>query len=245
MTVDRLIREAYLMYGDGQPWPDSGYAPRAPISNKLLEQDFKGSPAWLDSDLYTIEATAQSRPNREMTRGPMLQSLLEDRFKLKIRHETRAASVFELRVAKGGFKLQPADGACLTVDRDHPPPMPSPDRPLPKICGGWAGAYIYGTTMENLCRQISPSADRDIVDRTGIAGRFDIYFDFSRTDLFPAETPGGAAVQVSPDDAGRPSDAAYFSAIRNALPRLGLVLVPAKASNEFLVIDHVERPSEN
>ena len=245
VTLDRLIREAYLEYADGQPWPDTGYGPRAPISDKLLEQQIKGSPAWLDSDHYTIEARAEGTPGRAMMRGPMLQTLLEDRFKLKIRRENRDTPVFELRLAKGGPKLQASDGKCITIDRDHPPPLISPGQPLPKVCGGWAGNMVYGTTMENLCRQISPSADRDIIDKTGIEGRFDVHLDLSRTDLFPEESAGGRAVPASPSETVRPTDAAYFAAIQNALPRLGLMLVPARASGEFLVIDHVERPSEN
>ena len=232
VTLDRLIREAYLQYADGQPWPNTGYGPRSPISNKLLEQQIQGSPAWLDSDHFTIEARAEGTPSREMTRGPMLQTLLEDRFRLKIHRATRDTSVFELRLAKGGLKLQASDGTCMTLDRDHPPPPIAPGQPFPKVCGGWAGSAVYGTTMENLCRQISPFADRDIIDKTGIAGRFDVHFDLS---------PG----PTNPAEAMRPTDAAEFAAIQSELPGLGLVLLPAKATGKFLVIDHVERPSEN
>jgi uncharacterized protein (TIGR03435 family) len=242
VTLDRLIREAYLQYGDGRAWPDTGYGPRSPISDKLLEQQIKGSPAWLDSDHYTIEAKAEGTPGREMMRGPMLQTLLEDRFKLKIHRETRETPVFELRVAKGGPKLQPSAGGCLTVDHDHAPPAPVSGQALPKLCGGWAGDTVYDTTMENLCRQISPSADRDVVDKTGIAGRFDVRFDLSRADLYPTESVGGGA---GPTEVTRPTNAAYFAALENALPRLGLMLVSAREPGEFLVIDRVERPSEN
>jgi len=245
VTLDRLIREAYLQYAEGQPWPDAGYGPRSPISNKTLEQDFKGSPVWLDSDHYTIEAKAEGAPSREMTRGPMLQALLEDRFKVKIHRETRDTPVYELRVAKGGLKLQASDGTCMTIDRDHPPPLISPGQPFPKVCGGWAGSTVWGTTMENLCRQISTSADRNIVDKTGIQGRFDVHFDLALADLYPTTPVGVGVGPANPAEVVRPTDAAYFAAIQNALPRLGLMLVPARASDEFLVIDRVERPSEN
>jgi len=94
--------------------------------------------------------------------------------------------------------------------------------------------------MENLSRQIAPFSDRDVVDKTGITGRFDVHFDMYN-DLFPAQT-GGAA---GPTEATHPSDLAYLTAIQNALPRLGLMLVPARASGQVLVIDHVEKPGEN
>ena len=241
VTLDRLIREAWLLYADGQPWPDVGYGPRSPVSTRTLEQDIKGSPARLDADHYTIEAKADAAPSREMLRGPMMRVLLEERFRLKIHRETRSMPVYELRVAKGGFKLKAAiEGNCMTIDRDHPPPLPVAGQPFPHVCGGWGGDTVWGTTMENLCRQIAPFSDRDVVDKTGITGRFDVHFDMYN-DLFPAQA-GGAA---GPTEATHPSDLAYLTAIQNALPRLGLMLVPARASGQVLVIDHVEKPGEN
>ena len=208
-----------------------------PVSTRLLEQTIKGSPAWLDSEHYTIAAKSDGMPGREMMRGPMLQALLAVRFRLKIHRESGAIPVYELRITKGGLKVEAAkDGGCITVDRDHPPPFPVQGQPLPRVCGGWAGDAIYGTTMANLCSQISPFADRDVVDRTGITGVFDVHFDFLRADILPDQSVDGRS---------EPSEAAHFNAIQSSLPRLGLMLVPARAAGQFLVIDHVDRPTEN
>jgi len=84
--------------------------------------------------------------------------------------------------------------------------------------------------------------DRDIIDKTGIAGRFDIHLDLSMEDLMPGRRatnsgtsdPAGAAI------AGDPSGT-IFTAVR----KLGLRLESSKGQREFIVIDHVERPTDN
>src|SRR5579862_6781455 len=90
-TVDGLIRDAYLLYGDGKPWPVPipGGPPLPLISARFLNQQIKGSPAWVRSDRYSIEAITKGTPREELMRGPMLQALLQERFKLKIHRETR------------------------------------------------------------------------------------------------------------------------------------------------------------
>ena len=57
-------------------------------------------------DFYQIHATAIGNPTVEMMRGPMLQALLESRFKLKLRRETKQSAMYALTVAPGGPKLQ-------------------------------------------------------------------------------------------------------------------------------------------
>jgi uncharacterized protein (TIGR03435 family) len=76
-------------------------------------------PSWADSERYTIEAKPQGNPGVGIMRGPMLQALLEDRFALKIRRETREGRVYLMTVAKGGSKLQPFHGGCTPFDLVH------------------------------------------------------------------------------------------------------------------------------
>ena len=65
----------------------------------------QGAPAWIDSDLYTIEAESEGDQSEEMLRGPMMQTLLEERFKLKARREIGEIPIYELTVAiRGGPK---------------------------------------------------------------------------------------------------------------------------------------------
>jgi uncharacterized protein (TIGR03435 family) len=76
-----------------------------------------GGPAWMRSERYDIEAKAEGNPTAREMQGPMLRALLEDRFKLKVHLEAREGPVYELTVAKSGFKLQPMkEGSCIQPD---------------------------------------------------------------------------------------------------------------------------------
>jgi uncharacterized protein (TIGR03435 family) len=172
----------------------------------------------------------------------MMQALLEDRFKLKLHRESRETNVFELIVSKGGAKLQAAkEGGCEVFDRNHPPPDPTPGQPNPVLCGSvrmsaGGGFDILGMTIADLCRELTKYVDGDIVDKTGIAGAFDIHLDLTAADLFYPDAAPDPTSTFTPGD-GR--------AIATAFDKLGLQMRPAKGSAPFLVIDHVERPSEN
>jgi len=180
----------------------------------------------------------------------MLQGLLEDRFQLKIHHETKEVPVYALTVAKGGPKLQAAQpGKCFARDPDHPvPPSQRPPGLMP--CGIFApsptkdGVYMYSTTLAYFCGQLSVVLDRDVVDKTGIAGVFDIHVETPPADPADGDTAGGMERSPGPLVPASPTDP-LGSAIVTAIQKLGLRLEPAKGSGEFLVIDRVERPSGN
>jgi uncharacterized protein (TIGR03435 family) len=243
-TIATLIRNAYLGFPNGTPWPiepETGLQIR-PTIRQFQIAPIDAAPAWVNSDRYTIEAKAEGTPNAEMIRGPMMQALLEDRLKLKLHRETRQIPVYVLTVAKGGPKLQAAKaGGCI---RDDPgvDPEPPPGQPFPHICGMWGGSptdegmNTYGQTMRRLCFQFSAWLDRDVIDNTAIAGAFDIHFDFSGKDI-------GLGIARDPDAPTPASDA--FGAISAAVQKVGLKLESTKGPSQFLVIDHVERPSEN
>jgi len=178
-------------------------------------------------------------------RGPMMQALLGDRFKLKVHRESREIPVYEMTLAKGGAKLQPyQEGSCIPLDRFQM----GGGQPFTSMCGmlktNRNGATdVNGSTIANLCRLLSSLADRDIIDKTGITGMFDIHFD-----THPVEPPRS----LSDPSSGPPTavemaqfTSERFAQFQAALPKLGLKLEPAKGSGEYLVIDRVERPSEN
>jgi hypothetical protein len=122
-TLERLIQQAYLAYGDGQLLPVMANGVQLPrMSVRLMSQPIKGSPAWVNSDRYNIQAKAEGAPSEEMTRGPMMQALLEDRFQLRIHRETREIPIYELTVAKGGPKFKEAQPGSCIADRDRRPP---------------------------------------------------------------------------------------------------------------------------
>ena len=233
VTTANLIRLAYLVFPTGQP--------NAPVSPTAFQQPISGGPPWIDSERYRIDAKAEGPVNSEMMKGPMMQSLLEDRFQLKLHWEARETNIFELTRAKTAARLHLAQaGGCVAFDRNHPP-AESAGEPRPVLCGvvrssAGGGFDIPGVTMADLCRQLSAYVDRDIVDQTGIAGVYDVHLELAPADLgYPDATPDPSS-PFTPGD-GR--------AIASAIEKLGLQMRPGKGSARFLAIDHVERPSEN
>jgi bla regulator protein blaR1 len=224
-TLATLIRYAYLSYSYGET-----------ESHRLVvSQEFRGIPTWGNSDRYTIEATGNGAETKEMLLGPMLRTLLEDRFRLQTHRETKEIPVYELTVAKGGPKLHAArEGSCVPRDPDAPMIMPGPG--VAHVCGMIYKSstddsrYMYGTTMARLCVQFSAFLDRDVVDKTGLAGVFDIHLNLTSDDM-------GVSVASHTDS--------QISAIFAAMSSLGLKIESGKGAGEFIVVDRVERPSEN
>src|SRR5580692_3305362 len=222
-TTATLIRLAYLVFPTGQP--------NAPVSPSAYQQPISGAPSWVDSERYRISAKAEAPTNMEMLRGPMLQKLLEDRFQLKLHRESREVDAFAITAGKGGPQLPAArPGACVVSDRNHPTDAPN-------VCGRLqrnpAGGFdAPGVTLPDLCRQLEALVEREIVDRTGLSGLFDVHLDLTSADLgIPGATPDPTSDYVMGD--GR--------AIAAALAKIGLQMRPAKSTAEFIVIDRVER----
>jgi uncharacterized protein (TIGR03435 family) len=201
---------AYVQFANGKRRPPG------------LQVPIEGGPAWINSIRYDIDTKAGGAPGLEMMSGPMMQALLEDRFQLKIRRDIRAVPVYELTVAKGGPKLQAAQaGRCVTAD----PGPPEPGKPWVPPCGAIQerspndGIYTYGQTMAGLCRQFSGSLGRDVIDKTGIAGSFDIHLELSFDDLSPRDDDA----PIAPTDPAAPGFSADpFGAISAAVQKLGL-----------------------
>ncbi len=103
--------------------------------------EISGGPGWINSDGYDITAKAvDTNTNLDQLR-PMLQTLLEDRFKLKVHHETKQMPVYVLTFAKSGSKVPEAkDGGCVKLGPDSlPPPPPAPGQLPPILCGASSG----------------------------------------------------------------------------------------------------------
>ena len=199
-----------------------------------------GAPGWADSDSYDIQAKPAGNATVDQMYGPMLQVLLEDRFKLKIHRETRELPVYVLTAAKSGSKLRASkEGSCTVFDPSHPPAQPERGQRPPNLCGrasigrngatitfdgfGMSMAVFAGGTLARL------GMDRPVIDQTGLQGIFDLHLEFDA----PNALPDGAAADVSPS---------IFTALQE---QLGLRLSPDKGPVDVLVVDHVERPSEN
>ena len=223
-SVERMIQQAYGLYANGHMNPLSSVA-------------VAGGPAWVRSDLYEITAKTEAPQSRVAMNGPVLQSLLEDRFKLKIHREAREVPVYALTVAEGGAKLQPYQGSCIPRDWDQPTPEPRCE--TPKLTAD--GFDMNGATISDLRMFFLITLDRPVIDETGMAGRFSFHMELPNKDFM--KRPRGFPAQSDP--APPAAEPALVSAIKTAVRKLGLNLEPAKGPGDFVVIDHVERPSEN
>jgi uncharacterized protein (TIGR03435 family) len=176
-----------------------------------------------------------------------LQSLLADRFALKVHRETKELPIYELTAAKSGLKLPPfKEGSCVEVAEGAPlalrPPGSNPVIPCGRPLIGFSGTLNAAKiTMADLTQGLATIMGRPVVDRTGFTGPFDVHLSFlpeAAAGLVPP--PGMAAPSILPTfDPDRPS---IFAALQE---QLGLRLASTKGPVEVLVIDHVERPSEN
>jgi uncharacterized protein (TIGR03435 family) len=215
------------------------------ILNAYGVQDYQisGDPSWIASEHYDIQAAAADNATVQQMEGPMLQALLEERFKLMLHRETRQLPVYELTVGKGGTKLQPSKGSSCTVYSvdSTPPPAAAPGEPNRNYCGlhltvnGLNRALDgKGVTMATLAatlsRNYTSDLGRNVVDTTGLPGTFDLHLEWTINSLTGPTPP--------PDPAG-PS---LFTALQD---QLGVRLESAKGPVEVFVIDHIEKPSAN
>ena len=235
-TVEALIGGAYVRFANGS------------FSTQPRGIPIEGGPAWIHSERYNINAKAEGDASSEMMNGPMLQALLEDRFKLKVHREPREIPVYELVVSKGGLKLQPfKEGSCTPVDMTKfaPPPDPKNCHARGTRKGANQEVNAQGMRVDEFSKIfLNGPLDRPVIDKTGITGRFDFHLEYApdqATPLFlPVFRPGGDNPAAPSDPAGGPS---IFTAIQE---QLGLKLgKAAKGPGEFLIIDSVQRPSEN
>jgi uncharacterized protein (TIGR03435 family) len=228
------IRNAYGSWGNGSDRPAVG-----PFN-------IVGGPAWINSELYEITAKAEGSPRAGTTAGPMMQALLEDRFKLKIHRETREVPVYALLLTKAGMKLPAAKVECWAMDLGRPFSPPKEGQPPPPRCGYGKrtkdGVEVHGSTMAEFCVALAHTPlrlleRRKFVDKTGITGRFDFDLKFPDELAEGEGAPGATQMPRSPTD-----DLVH---LQDALAKVGLQLKLEKGQDEFIVIDHAERPTAN
>jgi uncharacterized protein (TIGR03435 family) len=187
----------------------------------LRAYQIDGANGWMTSetDRYDIatRAPGDSKPSEEQIRG-MLQTLLAERFGFKFHRDTREMAVYSLVIAKSGAKLKENNVRGRNVGVSV-----SVDGPETEM-------KFMTATMQVLVRQLTsiPGVDRPVLDKTGLTGTYDFQL---KTVLDPA-----TRVVTGP------SGESIFTTVEE---QLGLQLEPQKAPIEVLVIDHVERPSEN
>jgi uncharacterized protein (TIGR03435 family) len=206
----------------------------------------EGGPTWINSERYDLKARAAGMENQVLMHGPMLQSLLEDRFKLKLHRETTDVPVYALTVAKGGPKLRAfKEGSCNPYDiaaRFPPPPPPeNPCRNRGTANQGILTIDAQANTLDDFAKFVLGFMDRPVINKTGIKGRFDFHLEYTPDDT-SSPISRGTNSGGDPAAASDSSGPSIFTALQE---QLGLKLAPAKGPGDILVIDSVERPSGN
>ncbi|HEY3835513.1 MAG TPA: M56 family metallopeptidase [Bryobacteraceae bacterium] len=198
----------------------------------------EGGPGWIHSERFDIDAKSDGQPSILMMQGPMMQAVLEDRFKLRIHRETRQGAVYELTLGKGAPRLKPLqEGSCTPVTIGRPLPELTGDQRRCRNMANPRGVDFEGGTLAMFAGLLGMILDRPVIDKTGITDLFTIHLEFS-----PDEFTSPRSAAVAPAAVGGPEAPGIFQAVQE---QLGLKLVPAKGPVDFLVIDHIERPSEN
>ena len=174
-----------------------------------------GMPSWSDSVVFNLTAKSpgDDAPTTAEVRS-MLQSLLADRFQLKFHRESKEVPVYELSIVKKTDAFKSADpdekfNWGLTQDKDHNTVSKATKEPI-----------------EDFVELVGVSADRPVINKTGITGFIDYEIVFPQEG---ADSVDGVDVRI-------------LDAVKK---QLGMKLESAKGNVEFLVIDGVQRPSEN
>jgi len=229
------------------------------INNAYSPRKIVGDPSWLSSEKYDIDAKVEDSLAEKLRKLPpdqqfaqvmlMLQSALEDRFQLKVSHESQELPVYALVVAKGGPKLtkttlppfDPEETGAANTDATRVngnAAKGTRGSRMPEygqfIATGQPIAVILGTLSRELGGQI-------VLDQTGLKGEYDFTLNWTPDSGFSASAANigqdsGAA--LLPD----PSGTSIFTALRE---ELGLKLETKKAPVDVLVITRVERLSGN
>jgi bla regulator protein BlaR1 len=209
-------------------------------------------PRWVDTDIIEIEAKATGNPTKDQMRL-MMQSLLVERLHLAVHYETQDVPINALTLIKAGTwgpkLIRHADGPPCDASGPKNPATGIPDpgaAVFPTDCEsatsvpGKNGHIVEGsrnTTMALLAESLGRmgGGGRPVVDRTGITDRIDYRLEWTLEPNSPLQRPG---VEIQPD----PNPVTFMDALRE---QLGLKLQSTKAPLRILVIDHIERPSEN
>jgi uncharacterized protein (TIGR03435 family) len=200
-------------------------------------RDLIGAADWVTTEPYDVDARAEGNPTRDQIRL-MLQTLLSERFKLRLHYETLERPVYALTVARAdgrtsaGLAPSKIDCDAVTAARreNRTADIPAPPNGAP-ACGfgssyGPEGVTLRfgGAPLSRLGESLSVPDNRIVLDRTGLAGGYEFTLTYTQ--------------QPEPGD----DKASLFTALEE---QLGLKLVPDRAPLQVLAIDHIERPTEN
>jgi len=209
------------------------------IAYRLDDTQISGGPDWVSDNSYQVNIRASSDSSvdqllaklsddqAKLEKQHMLQALLADRFQLKVHWETKQLPIVALQVGKRSPKLQPTkavptnpdgktDSVTLGSIQFHLVPM---GREL--VCSG--------LSMSDLASFLTGEMNTRVVDQTGLSGLYDFTLQYNT---------------LRSGDEG--DDPAKWPPLPTAVQdQLGLRLESTKGLIQILIIDHIEKPSDN
>jgi uncharacterized protein (TIGR03435 family) len=208
VTLQYALEEAYGLY-DPQRW--------------------SGGPDWLNQRRFNIEARFDPAEYKNITleqRRAMLQQMLADRCKLVVHHEPKEFPLYALAIARKGPKLSETKPESL-----------NPHNVYGTSClvrhSSSDQLQMQGCTIREFANLLTGAArtdlNRNVIDQTGLTGRYDFALNWSPQDQALAEQM-------------KATGPAIFSALQE---QLGLKLKTTKGMLDTIVVDHIEMPSEN
>jgi uncharacterized protein (TIGR03435 family) len=226
----------------------------------------RGGPSWAAAEYYTIDARTADpaanepvpwpdfvrNPGFRLMGGPMLLTLLQDRFQLKIHTTVDQVPMYALSVGPAGIRLKPfEDGNCVNIENGiFPYPGGFKFGRDPKPPCNWIGWSVNGPnrTVEGGSVPLSRLAsalgdffmDRHVLDQTGVSTKFNLHLEYLPDEHTPMRLPDPS---MAPDPTSSVQKApTIFTAIEQ---QLGLKLESTSAPKGYIVIDGVERPGLN
>ena len=202
-------------------------------------RDVVGYPSWVANERYdiTLKPPAGSTPQQ---RAEMQRTMFAERMNLLAHVEEREQTTFALVLARSDGRLGPMLKPAAIDCNPRPPGSPAPPPPPPvdpdkrydysARCGGSFGNGIFAGTMtlDNLVNSLSGQAGGFVNNRTGLKGNYTFTLKYA-----PRGTPPSSDPADPPD---------FVTALQE---QLGLKLQPEKTMVPVLVIDSIERPTEN
>jgi bla regulator protein blaR1 len=216
-------QQTVLLFTAGGGFRYTNTSLRSLIQTAYAVQDYQliNGTNWMDSQKYDVEAKPDAggtNVNRDQVLL-MVLSLLADRFKLKVHHETKESSIYALVVAKNGLNIKqaadPAGGAR----------------------GGANGRLTGKRSMPQLADLLSRILRRKVVDRTDVSGVYEFSLEWlpdeAQFQAYADEPPGAPANPIAPS---------LFTALQE---QMGLQLESTRGPLDVIVIDSAEKPTEN
>jgi uncharacterized protein (TIGR03435 family) len=235
---------------------------------QIKPSELSGGPGWLNTAFFQIEAKTDPKADRDQMRL-MLQSLLEERFQLKVHRETKEVNAYLMVQIKSGHKLLQAKDENGNPIVSLPPQEVSPQKAQAEIAAlmrkgapmkqppgsfqmkanaaeGLSEMSAKAISMDRLADALTNMVGRKVVDKTGLIGLYDVDLKFALGEMsgMIRMISAGPGAGPAPAPAQVPASAGptIFTALQE---QAGLKLDPDKASVEYTIIDSMEKPTEN